>query len=125
MNDRAGGFGLCVILAMGIAACGSNLRATTMSSGKMFPSQPANCEVKFENLGYQDASAKYDAVGLAQLTGADDEPQAWEGKTKEMLSPKVCAMGGTVVTPNAVAGVGTGHGTGIIQFAVWREKAAP
>ena len=37
------------------------------------------------------------------LTGTSKEPQAWEGITKEKLWPKVCEIGGTVVTMNSAA----------------------
>jgi len=91
----------------------------------MYPSVPAGCSVRFENLTYQEASAKYDQVGLVSLTGTSDEPQAWEGVTKEKLWPKVCEIGGTVVTMNGAAGGQSvmGMGTGMIQFGVWHEKA--
>lgn len=58
------------------------------------------------------------------MSGTTNEPQAWEGTTREKLWPKVCVIGGSVVTPNAMAGgqqVGW-MGSGMIQFAVWHER---
>ncbi|MCP3102778.1 hypothetical protein LZ198_28265 [Myxococcus sp. K15C18031901] len=106
-----------------VAGC-SNVKATGIRSGKLYPSLAEGCPVRFENLSYQEASATLEMVGLVTLSGATDQPQAWEGETRERLSPKVCELGGTVVTPNGMVSGESylGLGTGAIQFAVWRER---
>lgn len=118
-------FSLLAVVALTSSAC-SSLHASGQRVGKLYPSQPEGCEVRFENLDFQEANATLEQVGLVTLSGASDQPQAWEGETQEKLWPKVCEMGGTIVTPNAMAGSGTymGMGTGMIQFSVWRDRTA-
>lgn len=96
-----------------------------MRMGRLYPARSASCDVRYENLTFQEANAKYEQIGLVSLSGTSDEPQAWEGITKQKLQPKACELGGTVVTMNASGGQGSvlGMGTGIVQFAVWHEKA--
>lgn len=120
---------LWIVLVAGASAllggC-SNIHATGMRMGRFYPSLSANCPVTFENLTYQEANARYEQIGLVSLSGTSDQPQAWEGETRERLWPKVCEMGGTVVTANAMMGGQStlGGGTGMIQFAVWHERPA-
>lgn len=108
-----------------LVGCGPNLHASGMSSGKLQEPLPEGCPVKFENVGFQEAQAKFEQVGMVTLTGTDESYTAfWKGKTKKELWPKVCKLGGTIVTPNgAMAGESVmGVGTGMIQFMVWRER---
>ena len=92
----------------------------------MYPTQGSTCNLRFENLTFQEAYEKYEHIGLVTLTGTgEDQPQGWEGDTKAQLTPKACEIGGTVVTVNATFGgsnAGFGMGTGMLQFAVWHEK---
>jgi hypothetical protein len=114
-------------IVAGLAASGcSSIHATAMRMGRTYPGQPEGCTVRFENLTFQEASAKYEQIGLVTLSGTSSEPQVWEGETKARLWPKVCEIGGTIVTPNATAGGESylGMGTGMIQFGVWHEKPA-
>ena len=92
--------------------------------GRAYPPLPAGCPVRFENLSLPEANGRYEQIGLVSLTGTSDEPPMWMGETKDKLWPKVCDVAGTIVTPNASAGGASvmGMGTGIIQFAVWRER---
>jgi hypothetical protein len=115
--------GIMVVLAA--SGC-SSIHATAMRMGRTYPGQPEGCAVRFENLTFQEATAKYEQIGLVTLSGTSSEPQTWEGETKARLWPKVCEIGGTVVTPNAAAGGESyvGMGTGMIQFGVWHEKPA-
>ena len=107
-----------------VSGC-STVNATSMRMGRTYPARPASCDVRYENLTFQEAYAKYEQIGLVSLSGTSDEPQAWEGVTKQKLQPKACELGGTVVTMNASGGQGSvmGMGTGMVQFAVWHEKA--
>lgn len=104
----------------------SNLHASGMRTGRAYPARAADCAMRFENLTFQEANAKYEQVGLVSLTGVDSEASTWEGETKARLLPKACELGGTVVTPNAAGGQGSvpivGYGTGMVQFVVWHEK---
>lgn len=115
-----------ISLAMLFAITGcSTMHATSMRVGRIAPAKAAGCNVRFENLTFQQASAKYEQVGMVTLSGTSTQPQAWKGETKEKLWPKVCEIGGSVVTPNAMAGGETvmGIGTGSIQFSVWNKKS--
>lgn len=107
-----------------LSAC-SSIHASGQRVGKLYPSQAEGCEVRFENLDFMEASANFEQVGMVTLSGTSDQPQAWEGETKEKLWPEVCKLGGNIVTPNAMAGGQStmGMGTGMIQFSVWRERA--
>lgn len=109
-------------LATGCAS--SNLMAMSQRSGKIYPNLAGGCPVRFENLSYLEAFTRFEQVGLVTLSGATTQPQAWEGETKEKLWPKVCEIGGTIVTMNAATNPGytvNGQGMGVIQFMVWRE----
>ncbi|WNG51621.1 hypothetical protein F0U60_51490 [Archangium minus] len=115
---------LVVVAGMFLAVGCSSVRATGQRVGKIYPSLDKGCPVRFENLSYQEASVALEMVGLVTLSGNSDQPQSWGGETQEKLWPKVCELGGTVVTPHAM-GTGEsimGMGTGVIQFAVWRER---
>jgi len=116
---------ILVMVVLATTAC-STVRATSMRMGRMYPARESTCDLRFENLTFQEASEKYEPIGLVQLTGTREaQPQGWEGDTKAQLTPKACELGGTVVTVNAASGgsnVGLGMGTGMIQFAVWHEK---
>ena len=119
-------FVLVLAISGSVAALGgcSSLHASGMRMGRTYPARPASCDIRYENLTFQEANANYEQVGLVSLSGTSDEPQAWEGITKQRLQPKACEIGGTVVTMNAAGGPGAvmGMGTGIVQFAVWHEK---
>lgn len=108
-----------------LAGC-SSVHATGQRMGRVFPSLPAGCPVRFENIPHQEAYNRYEQVGLVTLSGTSNQPQSWDGETRDLLAPKVCEIGGSIVTLNAATG-GESHmgmGTGMIQFAVWRERAA-
>lgn len=106
-----------------LASACSNVHATGQRTGKIYPRLSDGCPVRFENMSYDEARAAFEQVGLVTLSGTSEQPQSWEGETKDKLWPKVCELGGTVVTPNGAAGGESimGMGTGLIQFAVWRE----
>lgn len=114
-----------LLVAMSSLHCVNTLNVSAMRTGKIYAALPATCPVTFKNLSFQEARGKYEQIGLVSLTGAkESQPQTWTGKTKEMLQPKVCQMGGHIVTFNASGGSGTvmGMGTNIIQYIVWRKK---
>lgn len=115
-----------MLLAASLAGC-SSLHATAVRTGKVFPSLPPDCPIRFENISHPEASNQYEQIGLVTLTGTSDQPQSWEGETRSMLAPKVCEIGGSIVTMNAGFGGESrmGMGTGMIQFAVWRERPVP
>lgn len=87
-------------------------------TGRLQPSLPAGCPVRFENLTDSEAKRAYERVGVVVLNREFGEVSpAWEGDTRKALWPKVCALGGNVVTP----GLGAPGSTG---FAVWRDAGA-
>lgn len=116
---------MALLLFLTMTGCVS-LHTSSQRVGRMVPSAPAGCDVRFENLTFLEAFARHEQVGQVTITGAKtDFPMGWEGKTRDLLWPKVCEMGGTIVVSNAMQGgenlVG-GFGTRIIQFSVWIEK---
>lgn len=108
-------------MLMILAAGCSSVHASSQRVGRLTTPRSPGCEVRFENLTFAEADARYEQVGLVTLSGTSDAPQAWEGDTREQLWPKVCEIGGTIVTPNAMSGGQSvmGMGTGMIQFSVW------
>jgi len=112
-----------LLVAVCLVGC-SPIHATAARTGKVFPSLPPDCPIRFENISHAEASNQYEQVGLVTLTGTSDQPQSWEGETRDLLAPKVCEIGGSIVTMNASFGGDTRMGTGMIQFVVWRERPA-
>ena len=83
---------ILVMVVLATTAC-STVRATSIRMGRMYPAQGSTCDLRFENLTFQEASAKYEQIGLVQLTGTGEaQPQGWEGDTKAQLAPKACEM---------------------------------
>jgi hypothetical protein len=113
-----------VLTAVVVLAGCSSIHAVSQRMGRVFPPKADGCAVRFENLTFQEANAKYEQVGLVTLSGTSSQPQSWEGETRDRLWPKVCEIGGTIVTPNAMASGESvmGGGTGMIQFSVWVER---
>jgi hypothetical protein len=96
-----------------LASCTSSYRLTPIRSGALYPSKGAACTVKFQNLNFQEGSAKYENLGLISLTGSTSDEFTPQMKTD--VERAACKMGGDAVSLNASA-------PGIFQFIVWRAR---
>lgn len=96
-----------------LAACVSSYRVTPIRSGALYPSKGAACTVQFQNLNFQEGSAKYENLGLVSLTGTDGDE--FTPQMKKDVERAACKMGGDAVSLNASA-------PGIFQFIVWRAR---
>ena len=105
----------CLSLALltGLAACAGSYRVTPIRSGALYPSKGAACTVQFQNLNFQEGSAKYENLGLVSLTGTDGDE--FTPQMKKDVERAACKMGGDAVSLNASA-------PGIFQFIVWRSR---
>jgi hypothetical protein len=105
----------CLSLALltGLAACTGSYRVTPIRSGALYPSKGAACTVQFQNLNFQEGSAKYENLGLVSLTGTDGDE--FTPQMKKDVERAACKMGGDAVSLNASA-------PGIFQFIVWRSR---
>ena len=104
-------FGLVALGALG--GCMSSYRVSPIRSGALYPSKGAACNVQFQNLNFQEGSAKYENLGLVSLTGASTDELTPE--MKKDVERAACKMGGDAVSLNAAA-------PGIFQFIVWRSR---
>jgi|GEM_PF-4122418 len=109
----------------------NNIDVILHKTGKTYPALSEGCPVRFENLTPQEASvAEYEQVGILTVSGLKKDQlqavQVWDGAVKERLWPKVCELGGSIVTLVAMGGGESdslfGKATGHAQFLVWREK---
>ena len=95
-----------------LAAC-SSYRVTPIRSGALYPSRGGACAVEFQNLNFQEASAKYENLGLVTLSGTDGDE--FTAPMKKDVEQAACKMGGDHVSLNASA-------PGMFQFIVWRSR---
>jgi hypothetical protein len=102
--------------AMLLAACGGGggigYHVTPSRMGALYPSKGEACGIRFENLNFGEASAKYESLGMVSLTGTGSD---FTDAMKKDVEREACKMGGDAVSMNASA-------PGIFQFLVWRAK---
>jgi hypothetical protein len=96
-----------------LAACTTSYRVTPIRTGALYPSKEAACTVQFQNLNFQEGSAKYENLGLVSLTGSGGDE--FTPQMKKEVERAACKMGGDAVSLNASA-------PGIFQFIVWRAR---
>jgi hypothetical protein len=104
------------LVFMSVAACGapgSSYRVSPARVGALKASKGAGCKIQFQNLNFQEASAKYENLGLISLTGVDSDE--FTDVMKKDVERAACKMGGDSVSLNASA-------PGIFQFIVWRNR---
>ncbi len=105
---------LVALVAVGaLAGCTSSYRVSPIRSGALYPSKGAACSVQFQNLNFQEGSAKYENLGLVSLTGVSTDE--FTPEMKKDVERAACKMGGDAVSLNASA-------PGIFQFIVWRSR---
>ena len=105
---------LLALLSLGaLAACTTSYRITPVRSGALYPSKGAACTVQFQNLNFQEGSAKYENLGLISLTGSGSDE--FTPQMKKDVERAACKMGADAVSLNASA-------PGIFQFIVWRAR---
>ncbi len=94
----------------GPGTMGYNVMPSRM--GALYPSKGEACGIRFENLNFGEASAKYESLGMVTLTGAGSD---FTDPMKKDVEREACKMGGDAVSMNASA-------PGMFQFLVWRSK---
>ena len=104
---------LFLLSTAGLAGCISSYQVSPIRSGALYPSKGAACTVQFQNLNFQEGSAKYENLGLVSLTGASTDELT--PAMKKDVERAACKMGGDAVSLNASA-------PGILQFIVWRAR---
>jgi hypothetical protein len=125
----------CALLASVVASvasvafsfgCGGGpTRATSIRLGTApRTTLPPSCTVRFEDIRTTEAAKRYEHLGYVALERPSDEPRAWDGATREKLTPRVCDLGGSIVTLSLMMDhePTENWGTGHVQFAVWRER---
>jgi len=105
--------GLASVLALACGAGGLGYHVTPIRSGALYSSKGDRCGIKFENLNFQEGSAKYENLGLVTLTGTGGDE--FTDPMKADVEKAACHMGGDAVSLNAGA-------PGMFQFIVWRAK---
>ncbi len=105
-------FVLHLVLAA-LIACGPPYRVTPIRSGALYPSKGEACSVQFQNLNFQEASAKYEGLGLISVSGASGDE--FTPTMKKDVERAACKMGADHVSLNA-------SGPGMFQFMVWRSR---
>lgn len=88
-------------------------QVTPARIGALYPSKGDKCAIRFENLNFQEASAKYEQLGLVTLTGTGSDE--FTDPMKADVEKSACHMGGDAVSLNAST-------NGMFQFMVWRNR---
>ncbi len=109
---------LFVLGLLGLAGCGPNL--SVMRTGGLYPAKDKTCRVAFENLSFQQASARYEQIGLITLSGRFE----LDDKNREAVRAKACSMGADAVSLNASADFGSRLVGGMTQFLVLKSRQA-
>jgi hypothetical protein len=104
---------LSFLSAIGLAGCIGSYRVIPIRSGALYPSKGAACTVQFQNLNFQEGSAKYENLGLISLTGTSGDD--FTPEMKKDVERAACKMGGDAVSLNASS-------PGSFQFIVWRAR---
>ena len=94
------------------AACQS-YRVVPVRAGALYTSKGDRCGIRFENLNFQEASAKFENLGLVSVSGTSSDE--FTDPMKADVEKAACHMGGDVVSLNVSA-------PGTFQFIVWRAK---
>jgi hypothetical protein len=84
-----------------------------MRVGALYPSKGEGCSIQFQNLNFQEGSAKYENLGLISLMA--DGGDEFTPQMKKDVERAACKMGGDAVSLNASM---PGH----FQFNVWRAR---
>jgi hypothetical protein len=109
---------LALLLALGAStvSCAGGLggyQVTPMRVGALYPSKGDHCGIRFENLNFQEASSKYEHLGMVSLTGTGSDE--FTDAMKSDVERSACHMGGDAVSLN-------GSANGFFQFMVWRAR---
>jgi hypothetical protein len=81
-----------------MAACASNIKVSTSRTGSgKYEVKPPDCEIRFEDLAYTEATEQYKEIGQVWLTGSDAVPEL-TGSQKDLVRPEACKIGGEIVT---------------------------
>jgi hypothetical protein len=106
-----------LFLALSLASCGGAMpgsyQVTPVRIGALYPSKGDRCGIRFENLNFQEASSKYENLGMVSLTGTGSDE--FTDAMKADVERSACHMGGDVVSVNAST-------NGFFQFMVWRAR---
>ena len=74
--------------AIGLLACflvaGACTRVSVTRQGKQYLPKDAGCEIAWENLSYEEATEKYELVGMVSLTGSAKAAEL-DAETKERV----------------------------------------
>lgn len=95
------------------SACVPSYRVSAARVGALYASKGAACKIQFQNLNFQEASSKYENLGLVSLTGAESDE--FTDPMKKDVETAACKMGGDSVSLNA-------SGPRFFQFIVWRNR---
>ncbi len=105
-----------LLSTIGLCACGGagmGYTVTPTRMGALYTSKGDRCGLRFENLNFQEASSKYESLGMVTLTGTSGDE--FTDKMKTDVEKAACHMGGDVASLNASA-------PGMFQFLVWRGR---
>lgn len=102
-----------LVVTVLVGGCGDAHRLDSARMGAVYTAKPAPCGVRFENLNHQEASAKFDMIGL--ITVSNMSSSALTEAVKRDVEREACNLGADAVTLN----VGTGN---VLQFAAWHSK---
>jgi hypothetical protein len=102
-----------LVLVLALPACGPSYHVSAARVGALYPSKGVACKVQFQNLNFQEASTKYENLGLVTLSGAASDE--FTDPMKKDVEQAACKMGGDAVSLNA-------SGPRFFQFIVWRNR---
>jgi hypothetical protein len=110
-------FLLALLSAMTVASCGGGgiggYTVTPSRLGALYPSKGEKCGIRFENLNFQEASSKYESLGLISVTGTSSDELT--DAMKRDVERAACHMGADAVSLNVAS-------PGVFQFMAWRGR---
>jgi hypothetical protein len=109
---------LALATATTLASCGGGgglggFTVTPMRAGALYPTKGDTCGLRFENLTFQEASSKYEGLGMVTVTGVSGDE--FTDPMKHDVEKAACHMGGDAVSLNT-------SGPGFFNFLVWRNR---
>ena len=107
-----------------IAACSAQVSGARMGTPR--PPRDANCDLTVINAQDTANFAKYEQIGILQVSNAEAGKSALDPEIRAKVRPKACALGGdaiSVLASGDVQSEGSFRKTSFGGYVVWAKKS--
>jgi hypothetical protein len=101
------------VALVAFAGCVPSYNVLPVRMGAVYLSKGEHCPVRFENLSFQEALAKYEQIGLITVSGGGVDELT--PPMKADVEREACKMGADVLSLNASV-------PRMFQFQAWRHR---